>query len=92
MKGISYIPFVKIDIIDVQNINHYLDVVLKASIVSEGLSSERDIIKVKKRAKIRNRYNQVPHLTQDSNGKVTNSDMDQDTFGKVSKHNTHNSQ
>ena len=26
-----------------------------------------------KGAKIRNRYNQVPHLTQDTNGKVTNS-------------------
>ena len=31
------------------------------------------IIKVSKGAKIRNRYNQVPHLTQDTNGKVTNS-------------------
>ena len=30
-------------------------------------------IKVSKGAKIRNRYNQVPHLTQDTNGKVTNS-------------------
>ena len=29
--------------------------------------------KVGKGAKIRNRYNQVPHLTQDTNGKVTNS-------------------
>ena len=29
------------------------------------------IIKVSKVAKIRNRYNQVPHLTQDTNGKVT---------------------
>ena len=28
-------------------------------------------IKVSKGAKIRNRYNQVPHLTQDTNGKVT---------------------
>ena len=28
--------------------------------------------KVSKGAKIRNRYNQVPHLTQDTNGKVTN--------------------
>ena len=27
-------------------------------------------------AKIRNRYNQVPHLTQDINGKVTNSQLD----------------
>ena len=30
------------------------------------------IFKVSKSAKIRNRYNQVPHLTQDTNGKVTN--------------------
>ena len=29
--------------------------------------------KVSKGANIRNRYNQVPHLTQDTNGKVTNS-------------------
>ena len=34
------------------------------------------IIKVSKGAKIRNRYNQVPHLTQDTNGKVTNSQLD----------------
>ena len=27
-------------------------------------------------AKIRNRYNQVPHLTQDTNRKVTNSQLD----------------
>ena len=33
-------------------------------------------IKVRKRTKIRNRYNQVPHLTQDINGKVTNSLLD----------------
>ena len=30
-------------------------------------------IKVSKGAKIRNRYNQVHHLTQDTNGKVTSS-------------------
>ena len=30
-------------------------------------------VKVSKGAKIRNRYNQVPHLTQDTNGKGTNS-------------------
>ena len=34
------------------------------------------ISKVSKGAKIRNRYNQVPHLTQDTNGKVTNSQLD----------------
>ena len=33
-------------------------------------------IKVSKDAKIRYRYNQVPHLTQDTNGKVTNSQLD----------------
>ena len=32
--------------------------------------------KVSKGAKIRNRYNQVPHLTKDTNGKVTNSQLD----------------
>ena len=32
--------------------------------------------KVSKGAKIRNRYNQVAHLTQDTNGKVTNSQLD----------------
>ena len=32
--------------------------------------------KVSKGAKIRNRYNQLPHLTQDTNGKVTNSQLD----------------
>ena len=34
------------------------------------------ITKVSKGAKIRNRYNQVPYLTQDTNGKVTNSQLD----------------
>ena len=33
-------------------------------------------MEVSKGAKIRNRYNQVPHLTQDTNGKVTNSQLD----------------
>ena len=32
--------------------------------------------KVSKGAKIRDWYNQVPHLTQDTNGKVTNSQLD----------------
>ena len=32
--------------------------------------------KVSKGANIRNRYNQVPHLTQDTNGKVINSQLD----------------
>ena len=35
------------------------------------------MFKVSKGAKINNRYNQVPHLTQDTNGKVTNSQLDE---------------
>ena len=31
---------------------------------------------VRKRAKIRDRYNQASHLTQDTNGKVTTSQQD----------------
>ena len=34
------------------------------------------LIKVRKRAKIRNRYNQAPHLTQYTNGIVTTSQID----------------
>ena len=34
------------------------------------------ISKVRNREKIRNRYNQAPHLTQDTNGKVTTSQLD----------------
>ena len=34
------------------------------------------LIKVRKRAKIGNRYNLAPHLTQDTNGKVTTSQLD----------------
>ena len=33
-------------------------------------------LKISKGVKIRNRYNQVPHLTQDTNGKVTKSQPD----------------
>ena len=52
----------------------------KQADIIEGFSAASryldDILKVKKRAKIRNRYNQAPHLTQDTNGKVTTSQLD----------------
>ena len=41
------------------------------------------LIKVSNGAKIRNRYNQVPHLTQDTNGKVTNSQKTPQTRAKI---------
>ena len=34
------------------------------------------LFKVSKGAKVRNRYDQVPNLTQDTNGKVINSQLD----------------
>ena len=42
----------------------------------ETMSSVFANNKVSKGTKIRTRYNQVPHLTQDTNGKVTNSKLD----------------
>ena len=46
-------------------------------IIGEDFAPEKKyIIKISKGAKIRNRYNQVPHLTQDTNGKVTNAELD----------------
>ena len=42
------------------------------------------VFKVSKGAKIRNRYNEVPHLTQDTNGKVTNSQLTPQTRAKRS--------
>ena len=46
--------------------------------IAIGLKRVKPNTKVSKAkgAKIRNRYNQVPHLTQDTNGKVTNSQLD----------------
>ena len=36
----------------------------------------KNSVKVSKGAKISNRYNQVPHLTQNTKGNVTNSQLD----------------
>ena len=45
--------------------------------------------KVSKGAKIGNRYNQVPHLTQDTNWKVTNSQLDTTSDHKAHKTDAH---
>ena len=39
------------------------------ALLSEDLFTFTNSVEVSKGAKIRNRYNQVPHLTQDTNGK-----------------------
>ena len=46
----------------------------KSRLIQKGRTSV--VIKVRKRAKIRNRYNQAPHLTQDTNGRVKTSQLD----------------
>ena len=43
-----------------------------------------NMVKVSNGAKIRNRYNQAPHPTQDTNGKVTNSQKTPQTRAKRS--------
>ena len=72
------------DILNIKNV--YFD-----NMVSKIYPSERQLnkantsdTKVSKVAKIRNRYNQVPHLTQDTNGKVTNSQKTPQTRAKRS--------
>ena len=40
------------------------------------MTDTSSVCKVSKGAKIRNQYNQIPHLTQDTNGKETNSQLD----------------
>ena len=54
----------------------FFDVVTSYFVFDKYVFSHNFQIKVSEGAKIRNRYNQVPHLTQDTNGKVTNSDLD----------------
>ena len=44
--------------------------------ISASLVMSTRIIELSKGAKIRNWYNKVPHLIQDTNGKVTNSQLD----------------
>ena len=39
-------------------------------------STTVQVKKVRKRSKMRHRYNQAPHLTQDTNGRVTTSQLD----------------
>ena len=51
--------------------------IMEAHICKTGdIATTKMTAKVSKGAKIRNRYNQAPHLTQDTNGKVTNSHLD----------------
>ena len=52
------------------------DALKDLQIVVKQVQSQSTHVKVSKGAKIRNQYNQVPHLTQDTNGNVANSQLD----------------
>ena len=54
----------------------YLSDMKKGQDQMQQFLGQRDLIKAIKRANIRNRYIQAPHLTQDTNGKVTTSQLD----------------
>ena len=60
------------------------DVPRSASSHVSDFNTRNKLLKVSNGAKIRNRYNQVPHLTQDTNGKVTNSQKTPQTRAKRS--------
>ena len=55
-------------VLDLRSQGRWCEIHLRHFIVS--------LRQVRKRTKSRNRYNLVPHLTQDTNGKVTNSQLD----------------
>ena len=60
---------------------HYKDIGYNINVLEQTACF---VIKVSKGAKIRNRYNQVPYLTQDTNGKVTKSQQTPQTRVKRS--------
>ena len=57
---------------DFNNSNKFLT----SKLLNKVIDTLSILVKVSKGAKLRSRYNQVPHLTQDTNGKVTNSQLD----------------
>ena len=59
------------DIFDMSNVRIFEDIKKKW-----GMFILYVFGRLSKGAKIRNRYNQIPHLTQDTNEKVTNSQLD----------------
>ena len=64
------------DILNIKNVyfdNMVSQIYLSTLQLNKANTSDTE---VSKGAKIRNRYNQVPHLTQDTNGKVANSQLD----------------
>ena len=65
-------------------ITQYFNHLLLFNFTTSPLKIDEPLSKVSNGAKIRNRYNQVPHLTQDTNGKVTNSQKTPQTRAKRS--------
>ena len=80
----------KCKVLHIGHNNAYCDYSMNGEIL-QSVTEETDLgtivsndLKVSNGAKIRTRYNQVPHLTQDTNGKVTNSQKTPQTRAKRS--------
>ena len=70
---ITFLPVIAVKLYDVSvQSNQCSSVAAKFDVMLHIFYS---VFKVSKGAKIRNRINQVPHLTQDTNGKVANSHL-----------------
>ena len=79
--GASFCHLIRIVLQGLRNVDSFVD---DMWIFTETWEKHLKSIKVSNGAKIRNRYNQVPHLTQDTNGKVTNSQKTPKTRAKRS--------
>ena len=88
-RSVTLMPLLPVDCLLIthlqhHHLHHHPNLMAMDQVRVLTLHSWPRVIKVSKVAKIRNRYNQVPHLTQDTNGKVTNSQKTPQTRAKRS--------
>ena len=66
-----------------KNLNLCLSIAIDKHILKSSSWNRQTYIQVSKGAKIRNRYNQVPHLTQDTNGNVKSSSWNRQAYIEI---------
>ena len=71
MKGVKKVSTIHHQLRNLNKHTHVTKFTSGCSVVFLSISAEyilhtKDIVKVRKKAKIRNQYNQLPHLTQDT--------------------------
>ena len=84
--GVTKIPFEIVQVIysNAEKVLVKQNCIVKPPGDMEDVFFVASLSKVSNGAKVRNQYNQVPHLTQDTNGKVTNSQKTPQTRAKRS--------